>query len=511
MSTDLLKSQANERVDLVDFDFLANECLQDIVNEPVSKFLTDPSGQRAWILDGFGIDCPTGKQLRVTKGRAMLSTRQAGQIKYGYLTTLGDSTKTVDLATYSPGTYNVYIRFEYVDGDSSSRVFWNPAGGGGEFASTIPTRIKANWSIRVEATSPGAEWLKIAEVDQATLAPSTTGITDQRPLYFEGDVHNSYQSGWSSDGGGGANDRNADRQQYGVKDLQAFTAAMRQSLEDIKGRGLRRWWDRDIGGMNIGFDAAPTEDTLAVGDADFNIWNDGVANQPTIQWDTDDYTWYDRATNEFRWEIGGAANYEMVLGGTGLRIKNGLYVGDSGGSPTDNEIYAEGAIYSATGYFRRDSNDYILIGDGGNQDFVLGGTTEMSLASTGLRILNGLYVGSATGAPTDNDIYAEGSIECGTTIDAGGDATFGTITMTGFTVDADGDTDVKSLDVTSGPSLSTTGLNMNSKAISGATSIDGSGDLTVGTITMTGFSVDADGDTDVRLSPEQRALTAPVI
>ena len=35
-------------------------------------------------------------------------------------------------------------------------------------------------------------------------------------------------------------------------------------------------------------------------------------------------------------------------------------------------------------------------------------------------------------------------------------------------------------------------------AISAATSIDGSGDLTMGTITMTGFSVDADGDTIVK-------------
>ena len=34
----------------------------------------------------------------------------------------------------------------------------------------------------------------------------------------------------------------------------------------------------------------------------------------------------------------------------------------------------------------------------------------------------------------------------------------------------------------------------NAGAIAGATSIDGSGDLTMGTITMTGFSVDADGD-----------------
>jgi len=35
-------------------------------------------------------------------------------------------------------------------------------------------------------------------------------------------------------------------------------------------------------------------------------------------------------------------------------------------------------------------------------------------------------------------------------------------------------------------------------AVAGATSIDGSGDLTMGTITMTGFSVDADGDTALK-------------
>ena len=34
----------------------------------------------------------------------------------------------------------------------------------------------------------------------------------------------------------------------------------------------------------------------------------------------------------------------------------------------------------------------------------------------------------------------------------------------------------------------------NAGAIAGATSIDGSGDLTMGTITMSGFAVDADGD-----------------
>ena len=67
----------------------------------------------------------------------------------------------------------------------------------------------------------------------------------------------------------------------------------------------------------------------------------------------------------------------------------------------------------------------------------------------------------------------------------------GAIIMTGFSVDADGDTVVKSLNATNG-GITQTG------AIAGATTIDGSGDLTMGTITMTGFSVDADGDTVVK-------------
>ena len=59
--------------------------------------------------------------------------------------------------------------------------------------------------------------------------------------------------------------------------------------------------------------------------------------------------------------------------------------------------------------------------------------------------------------------------------------------MTGFSVDADGDVVAKSLDNSNG------GIT-NTGSIAGATSIDGSGDLTMGTVTMTGFSVDADGD-----------------
>ena len=75
----------------------------------------------------------------------------------------------------------------------------------------------------------------------------------------------------------------------------------------------------------------------------------------------------------------------------------------------------------------------------------------------------------------------------GISIDGSGDLTMGTVTMTGFSVDADGDVVAKSLDNSNG------GIT-NTGSIAGATSIDGSGDLTMGTVTMTGFSVDADGD-----------------
>lgn len=629
MSTDLLNVAANERIDLGDFRHAVDVSFQENLRQINRDFFT-PSGQRAWILDGFVMTNPAAKQLQVTKGRAILGQRE-GAIAYdGVLTTEGDSTKIVDMTPLAPNTYNVYIRFEYVDGDSASRIFWDATGT--EVSQTLATRRTANWSLRVETSSPGAEWMQIGTADNTDVpVPGQLFIVDQRPLYFEGAVAGSYASGWSSDGGGIANDRNADRQQYGVTDFQTFTAAMRQCLEDIKGRGLRRWWERDIGGMNVGFDDDPTEDRLNVGDTDFGLdWVD--ANDVRLYGNDDDYLRFDRNEGSHgEWQFwvnnaeefsvsdigavvqnglvvgydGTPENLKLKVGGdefymyrtasfnylnfnttggnnwlqwyksdnhgefvhngaqsfkfgtTGMNIWKGLHVGNGstvpvndyivadgnieaglqlkcqgdayvgsglrvGGStsnpgtgdiicagglrvgsevlPTDNDIRVEadgyfggglhvGSPSSAAavgdGIFTRGlvvgfdaapaDNDRIEIGDatfyldwsasattlrmdtaGGNSgiqfdktndelDFQILGIDEMQLRATGLSIENGLYVGSATGTATDNDIYAQGSIACGTTIDATGDGTFGTITMTGFSVDSDGDTIVKSI------------------------------------------------------------------
>ena len=153
-------------------------------------------------------------------------------------------------------------------------------------------------------------------------------------------------------------------------------------------------------------------------------------------------------------------------------------------------------------------------------------TTSLNNTSGGITntgAISGATTINASGAITGGSFtdgsatLSSGALSGATNIDGSGDLTMGTITMTGFSVDADGDTVTKSLNNTSGGITNTgaiagaTTINasgaitggsftdgtaiLSSGALSGATNIDGSGDLTMGTNTMTGFSVDADGDT----------------
>ncbi len=329
MSSDVVRFEGNERVDLVDLLAAVDETLRANARDWGTNFLADPAGDRSWILDGFATDNADGSpfggtQVRVTKGRAILGQREGGQTIFGALTSEGDATRIIDIGSFSAGTYGVYVRFELLSGESSSRAFWDPTGDGEEIAQTIPTRRLANWSVRVELMTPGAEWLRVSTV-VIDAAPVVTGITDLRDLYFEGTVDGTYASGWSTEGGGVANDRSSDRQQYGVSDLHTFTQAMRQCLEDIKGRGLRRWWQRDIGGMNVGFDAAPVEAELAVGDADFMLNGSTIAT-PTIVFDANDEIRYERVSDTWEFYVGGVR--EMVIGGDYLWIVDGGFVMD---------------------------------------------------------------------------------------------------------------------------------------------------------------------------------------
>ena len=259
MAKNRLRVQANERVDLADFSSISGDHLFANLEEIFDNFACSPSRTRSWVIDGFTMSNPAGSQIQVDLGRAILAQRRDGAVKYGILATAGDSEKIVDLNTYPPGLYGVYVRFEEVQDSFQSRIFWNPAGVGSEYAQTIATAWAAQWGVRVELNLPGEEWMLIGTVDQATMT-----ITDLRNFYFEGQTPY-FLSGWSAEGGGSADDRDPDRGANGVTDVQMMTAALRQSIEDIRGRGLRRWWEKGIGGLNVGFDTDPTEGRIGIG------------------------------------------------------------------------------------------------------------------------------------------------------------------------------------------------------------------------------------------------------
>ncbi len=157
--TDRLRVESNERMDLEDFDFAVDDGLTDGLRHTGAQFFTNPNGQRAWILTGFSITIANpgpDTQLQVTKGRAILSRREVGQVSHGIVTAEGDAQKIIDISAFSPNTYGVFIRFQFVDGETESRAFWDSSSAS-EFAQTIATRRKANWSMRIEVGSPGAE------------------------------------------------------------------------------------------------------------------------------------------------------------------------------------------------------------------------------------------------------------------------------------------------------------------------------------------------------------------
>lgn len=368
MGTDRLRVAPNERVDISDFEFLAGEGTQASLRQIGHKVLMEESVVRnqdmtGYILDGFAISNPAASQLRVTKGRAILSQRLNGAVVQGIVTTEGDATITVDLNSYAAGDYGIYIRFEEIESDDQGRIFWNPTGDGSEYVDTVSTRYVAKWSLRVESASPGTEWLLIGEVAQATMV-----ITDKRPFYFEGMPHTTtaYQSGWSTDGDGLANDRNADRATYGVGDFHTFIRAVKQCLEDIKGRGLKRWWDRDISGMNIGFDADPTADQLAVGDANFHLTN--PSSTPRVNFDSNDYLEYVRGFNLLELTIGGSTNHiwnASTYTTENMTINNYLYVASGAGEGVQSHLVPESvnsrdlgnASYPWRGLFLSDVDD----------------------------------------------------------------------------------------------------------------------------------------------------------
>lgn len=267
----LLNLSAGERVDLADFSFVAQESLLGAARGVSEGLLTSPAKQTLWIIRGFTMSNPSGQILSVAKGAAILALRQGARILQGVLTVDGIDTASLDLSSYSGGTYNVYIRFVLTPGSFDTRTFYRASGGGAEYAQSVPTRLSGNWELMAASASPGAEWVLIGTVTTPSMA-----TTDMRPLFFEGRVDKDTASGWGS-----AQDRAAGQ----IGDLQTALAAVRQSLEDIKGPGISRWFTDHVAGQTIGYASAPKVGRTSWGDD--NFFAQGDSARPSLTFGAD--------------------------------------------------------------------------------------------------------------------------------------------------------------------------------------------------------------------------------
>ena len=237
------------------------------------------------------------------------------------------------------------------------------------------------------------------------------------------------------------------------------------------------------------------------GDGDWNTWKDALTNgnSPGMDVNFDTFAAYG-LTN-----IDGSGDLSLgTITMTGFSVDGAGAVDINGGA-------IDGTTIGATTPSTVDATTIVA----GN-DVTFNGDNFVSYSETSIHN-NLIVLDNATGTTTQFSVdEATGNTSVAGTLDVTSDLTAGTVTMTGFSVDADGDVVSKSFNNTSGGitnagaisgattvtasgavtggSLTDGTATLTSGALSGATNVDGSGDLTMGTVTMTGFSVDADGD-----------------
>lgn len=240
---DLTKFFPNERVDLKDMSDAGGQLnIDDRMREGRIFLLpegrTGTTGQDARVISGFDVvGNPVGTtSITINRGIGICKFYDNGVLKHGII--MGDDgpeNYVLDLSAASNDTYYVWARFVQSDGEYENRVFWNPTGSPAqEYVENVATRSQSTWELIYQSSSssspPGhGEYFRIYTVVKS--GGVITTVTDTRHFLFEGDTASSpaYDHEW----GDGANDRNADRAQYGVKDLHKFIAFVKRQLSDI--------------------------------------------------------------------------------------------------------------------------------------------------------------------------------------------------------------------------------------------------------------------------------------
>jgi len=231
------------RLEQADFDLVANESVRRATDQIVDVLMlgegVDAGGgtnARGYVISGFTITNPTGTVISVTNGTAIVGYRDSRGLQYGcVIGTDTSASRSLDIGAYSNATYGVWIRGVYKQTDNAVRKFWDPlAATPTEVSRSVYTRYTEDWALALEVSSPGPEWVRVGTVTKvgATLTPSTAG----KDLFFEG----ASESLWSPTADwGSTDDRNNNRNTYGLRGFRQFVRAVQAQLDAIIGAN---WW-----------------------------------------------------------------------------------------------------------------------------------------------------------------------------------------------------------------------------------------------------------------------------
>lgn len=277
------RTEIGERVEQSDFDFATNVSIRKVLQSIMQDFVTGTTRPNM-VLDGFASDDGygdlPGTVVTINSGRAIMGHRSDTQ-EFGVLVSEGADSRNVDLNGRAEGTYGVYVRACFLEDEFSNRLLWNAlAATPVETPRSMATRFAVDWELAIELTSPGSEYMLVA---QAVKVGSTITLTDKREWAFEGNLANSYtvpDSEW-----GATADRNTDRAAAGVKDLRTTVRAIQKQLQSIIGESSAGWYktiDRNLkqlvalnGSRSMSGSLLPdTDQVIDLGSTSFR-WNFG--------------------------------------------------------------------------------------------------------------------------------------------------------------------------------------------------------------------------------------------
>ncbi len=147
---------------------------------------------------------------------------------------------------------------------------------------------------------------------------------------------------------------------------------------------------------------------FGIGDENFQL--DFNSGDPQITFDAGgDSLRYDRSENDFLFRVGGTT--EIIIDTTGMRILNGLFVGDLGTTPNDNTIHVRDVQF---GFDFNTANVPRVVFDSGDRiqydrttnvfTFRIATVIEAEIDAAGIGVRNGLHVGSLSVVPVNNTI-----------------------------------------------------------------------------------------------------------